>query len=81
MPLQLVELFVFNIFKIVKNVKKFKTLISVLHAIQTIIDKNNLMEILMDNVYVKMVIMMTSKIIVYASNVQHFGKLGNQLFF
>ena len=48
-------------------------LINVFNAIQAIIDKNNLMEILMDNAYVKMVIMMIIKIIVYASNVQHFG--------
>ena len=35
----------------------------------------------MDNAFVKMVIMMIIKIIVYASNVQHFGKLATQLFF
>ena len=51
------------------NVKKvLKTRINVLHAIQVITGKNNLMEIIMDNVYVRMVIMMIIKIIVYASN-------------
>ena len=43
------------------------------NAIQTIIDKNNLMEILMDNAYAKMVIMMIIKIIIYVSNVKNFG--------
>ena len=56
-----------------KNVKKVKTLINVLHAIKAIIDKNNLMEMPMDNAYVKMVIMMIIKIIICANNVQHFG--------
>ena len=56
-----------------KNVKKVKTLINVLHAIKVIIDKNNLMEIFLDNAYAKMVIMMIIKIIICANNVQHFG--------
>ena len=56
-----------------KNVKKVKTLINVLHAIQVIIEKNNLTEMPMDNAYVRMVIMMAIKKIVYASNAQHFG--------
>ena len=56
-----------------KNVKKVKTLINVLHAIKAIIDKNNLMGMPMDNAYVKMVIMMIIKIIICANNVQHFG--------
>ena len=45
---------------------------NVLHAIQVIIDKNNLMGMPMDNAYVKMVIMMIIKIIICANNVQHF---------
>ena len=53
--------------------KKVKILINVLHAIQVIIDKNNLMGMPMDNAYVKMVIMMIIKIILCANNVQHFG--------
>ena len=61
--------------------KKVKTLINVLHAIQAIIDKNNLMEMSMDNAYAKMVIMMTIKKIVYVSNAQHFGKFFIPLFF
>ena len=56
-----------------KNVKKVKILINVLHAIKAIIDKNNLMGMPMDNAYVKMVIMMIIKIIICANNVQHFG--------
>ena len=56
-----------------KNVKKVKTLINVLHAIQVNIDKNNLMGMPTDNAYVKMVIMMIIKIIICANNVQHFG--------
>ena len=60
---------------------KVKTKICVLHAIQTIIEKNNLMEMLMENASVRMVIMIIIKAIVYAYNVQHFGKFGNLLFF
>ena len=56
-----------------KNVKKVKTLINVLHAIKAITDKNNFMGMPMDNAYVKMVIMMIIKIIICANNVQHFG--------
>ena len=64
-----------------KDVNSFiKTLISVLHAIQVIIGNNNLMEMLMDNVYVRMVIMMIIKIIVYVRNAQHFGIFFTSLF-
>ena len=48
-------------------------MINVINAIQVITGNNNLMEILMDNVYARMVIMIIIKIIVYANNVQHFG--------
>ena len=48
-------------------------MINVFNAIQVITGNNNLMEMLMDNVYVRMVIMMIIMIIVYANNAQHFG--------
>ena len=67
------NLLIFNIFKIAKNAKLMHRMINAFNAIQTIIDKNNLMEILMDNAYAKMVIMMIIKIIIYVSNAQHFG--------
>ena len=64
-----------------KNVKKLKTLINVLHSIQAFIDKNNFMVMLMDSVYVRMVIILIIKKMVYVSNAQHFGKFVTPLFF
>ena len=46
--------------------------LNVLHAIFIIIEYKILMEIIMDNVYVKMAIMMIIKI-VYVNNVLNFG--------
>ena len=56
-------------------------LINAVNAIQVITGKNNLMEILMDNAYVRMVIMMIIMIIVYANNAQHFGIFINFIIF
>ena len=47
-------------------------LMNALHAMPLIIVNNLLMEILLENVYVKMDIMMISKII-YVNNVLNFG--------